>query len=372
MSEGPFGGLDNMEYTLTKQKIMLLINTARKHDINHLSIEEPYFHNTILDIEFKDEHYLVSLRGKSTFDYCTGLDNYCHSSDIPGFLDYKDCLISSGLIHFDNWNEFVDWVEYLYRTEIDPTLSSKSVFLSIDSNLAYFRFISRRFPLDTDKGQISAEDFDYLLSTIVESEVDHHIRDKYGNSDLKMMGMYTNIGDIRYNFRNRGKLMTRKAKFATQELSYLRGNLNAARVRGNVSKTDAEKNDIRIVESLERFSWDKNIATALISTDRNMGSHAENSEIPYFILEIPHSIDRQHEVSSSVVLNLLHDLALTFGAVKIPEMQVTLFGIWGGKTDKDYREEAVQAWVNPGSPLNDSIKRDMAVIQSLVNIPVLP
>ncbi len=355
-----------MEYTLTKQMIMLLLNAARNNKLDRLTIEEPYFHKTILDIELKDDDYLVSLRGKSTFDHCSQMENYCHASDIPGFTDYKGCLISSGLIPFDNWDEFTEWIEYLYRTETDPTLSSRSVFLSIDSNLAYFRFISRRFPIKTKSGTIEAKDFDYLLSSIVEEEIDHHIRDKYRDSDLKMMGMYTKIGDIRYNFRNRGKLMTRKAKFATQELSYLRSKLNAARIKGNPSKTDSEKNDIRIVESLERFSWTRNIVASLISADRNMGSHAENSEIPYFVLEIPHSIDRQHEVSSEVILNLLHDLALTFGAIKIPEIQVTLFGIWGGKTDQDYRDESVQAWVNPGSVLKDSIKRDMDVIESII------
>ncbi len=354
-----------MEQTLKKQDIMLLLNQARLHDLDAFTVEEPYFHKPILDVEFRDDTYWVSLYGKSAFDHCYELGNYCHASDIPGFHDYKDCLISSGLLHFENWKEFVEWIEYLYRSEIDPTISTKSIFLTIDSNLAYFRFFSRRFPLDTREGTVKAEDFDYLLSTIVESEIDHHIRDKYNDADLKMMGMYTHIGDIRFNFRNRGKLMTRKAKFATQELNYIRGKLNAARVRGAVSKTDAEKNDIRIVESLENFAWDRNIATALISSDRNMGSHAENSEIPYFILEIPHSIDRRHQVSSSVLLNLLHDLALTFGAVKIPEMQVTLFGIWGGKTDADYKDEAVQAWINPGSPMLDTITRDLKAMDGL-------
>lgn len=354
-----------MEHTLTKEQIMLLINSAKENGLDKITVEEPYFHKIILDIEFKDKGYLVSLYGKSTFDHGHELENYCHSSDIPGFTDYKSCLISSGLIHFDNWKEFKEWIGYLYRTEIDPTLSSRSIFLSIDSNLAYFRFISRRFPIETGTGTVHAEYFDFLLSSIVESEIDHQIRDKYNESDLKMMGMYTHIGDIRFNFRNRGKLMTRKAKFATQELNHLRGRLNAARIRGNPSKKDAEKNDIRIVESLEQFSWDKNIAAALISADRNMGNHAENSEIPYFVLEIPHSIERHHTVSSDVILNLLHDLALTFGAIKIPEIQVTLFGIWGGKTDDDYRDEAVQAWINPGSSLSGSVTRDLGLIDSL-------
>ncbi len=355
-----------MEYTLTKPNIMLLLNAAKQQGIERLTIEEPHFHNTILDIEFKDENYVVSLRGKSAFDYRSQLKEYWDSSEIPGFLEYKDCLISSGLINFENWDDFVEWIDYLYRTETDPTLSSRSIFLSIDSNLAYFRLISRRFPIKTKSGTVRAEDFDFLLSSIVEGEIDHHIRDKYNNTDLKMMGMYTKIGDIRFNFRNRGKLMTRKAKFATQELTYLRSKLNSARIKGNPSKTDSEKNDIRIVESLERFSWTRNIVAALISADRNMGSHAENSEIPYFILEIPSSTDRRQEVSSPVILNLLHDLALTFGAIKLPEIQVTLFGIWGGKTDADYREEAVRAWVNPGSILKDNIKRDMDVIESLI------
>jgi len=355
-----------MEEVLSKDNLMILLNEAFNDGVDSFTVLEPYSGTQLIGVELIDGEYHVELSGKDDFGPYPSKEEYWGREDIPDFYDYKECLISSGLVEFDNWLEFKEWVKYLYKSEIDPTLAHASVFMSIDTNLAYFRLFSRRFPLEYEDGTIiRAEDFDFLLSSIVENEIDHKIKDKYDDSDLKMMGMYTDIGDIRFNFRNRGKLSTRKAKIATEELNHLRGVLNAARIKGTPSKKDSEKNDIRIVESLEKFSWDRNITVGLISTDRNMGNHAENCEIAYFILEMPTSIPKKNIVGKDVLLNLIHDLALTFGAVKVTELKTTLFGIWGGKRDEDYQNESVRAWINPSSRMNDPIKTDMEIINSL-------
>ncbi len=318
-----------MEHIFPKNQLMVMLNEVRRRRTRPFSVVEPFTGTEMLEVKALDGRFNVKLAGKNDFGPYPSKDDYWSVKDIPDFYDYKDCLISSGLVDFSNWDEFKDWIEYLYKSEIDATLSSKSVFLSIDSNMAYHRLISRRFPLEVNGTRIEPEAFEYLLSTIVEQEIDHHIRNKYDRSDLKLMGMYTDIGELRRGFKNRGTLETRKAKFATQELNYLRGELNAARVSGTPSKTDSEKNDIRIVESLEHFCRDKNIVPAFISSDRNMGNHAENHEIPYFVLELPHSIPRENDVSPDVMTNLLHDLALTFGAIKIPGLKTTMHGLWG-------------------------------------------
>lgn len=354
-----------MEEVLNKRNLVMLLNEIENQDIDEFEIREPYFNNRLLKVKIKDEEYEIELSSKKNLEVPVSKEEYWDEKEIPGFNEYKECLISSGLVDFQNWNDFKDWIHYFYKSEKEPGLSSESVFLTIDTNIAYYRLISRRFPLRYDGTKIRSEDFDYLLSSIVEGEIDHHIRDKYHKSDLKMMGLHSKIGDIRYKFRNRGTLETRKAKFATEELNHLRGELNAARIKGNASKTDSEKNDIRIVESLEKFGWDKNIDVALISTDRNMANHAENSEVPFFILEMPHKLQRKNVVGDETLLNLLHDLALMFGAVQIPELSTTLFGIWGGKKDSHYSHECVKLWINPGSSLESPLKRDVKVINSL-------
>ncbi len=354
-----------MRDIFSKRELMIFLNHIREEGLSEFEIIEPFFENCLLKVEIKDEGFEIELTGKSDFEMPISKDEYWDKEEIPSFKEYKECLISAGFVEYDNWDEFEDWIEYMYKNERDPGLSSESVFLTIDSNMAYYRMISRKFPVKTNGTVIEAQDFDYLLSSIIEGEIDHHIRDKYDDADLKMMGMHTEIGDIRYEFRNRGRLETRKSKFATEELNYLRGKLNAARVKGKSSKKDSERNDIRIVESLEEFCWDKNIDVALISTDRNMGNHAENAEIAYFVLEMPHSIPRKKTVNEEIVLNLLHDLALMFGVVKIPELSTKLFGIWGGKRDDHYQTESVKAWINPGSPVESQVKKEMNVIDSL-------
>ena len=352
-----------MDEVLRKEELFLIFNEATRLGISEFTVEEPYFNTKMLEITLKGASADITLSPKDAFQRPSSLSNYWDSSDIPSFYDYKDCLISSGLVKYDNWKEFEDWIAYLYRSETDSSVCGKSVYLSIDTNLAYFRLLSRRFPVSNGKHVITANDFDYVMSSIVEGEIDHRIMAKYGETDLKMMGMYTKIGDIRFNFRNRGKLATRKAKFATQELNYLRETLNSIRVKATSSKTDSEKNDIRIVESLENFAWSKDIILAIISADRNMGNHAENAEIPYFILELPHRTSKTISTGMDVLLNLLHDLALIFGAIRIPELETVLFGIWGGKTDQDYRNESIQAWINANSKIEKSIKRDLKLIK---------
>ncbi len=209
-----------MEEILSKKELMILLNQLREEDLSSFDIIEPYFGNRLLKVEIKEDNYEVELTGKSDFDIPISKDEYWDKDELPGFKEYKECLISSGFVEYDNWDDFKTWIRALYQNEKDPGLSSESVFLTIDTNLAYYRFISRNFPLEYKDIVIGAEDFDYLLSSIVESEIDHHIRDKYDDSDLKMMGMHTEIGDVRYEFRNRGRLETRKSKFATEELNY--------------------------------------------------------------------------------------------------------------------------------------------------------
>ncbi len=354
-----------MNEVLRKEELILIINEARRQGISEFTVEEPYFNANMLHIDLKSSTFKITLSPKDNFERPASLNNYWDSSDIPGFYDYRDCLLSSGLVKYSNWKDFIEWIGFLYRSETDPTLSSRSVYLALDTNMAYFRLLSRCFPIPYKNTAIHASNFDYVMNSIVEGEVDHKITAKYVDSDLKMMGMYTKIGDIRYNFKNRGKLATRKAKFATQELNYIREKLNAVRVKSAASKTDAEKNDIRIVESLENFAWSKDITLGLISADRNMGNHAENAEIPYFILEIPHRTPKTIEVGCDIFFNLLHDLALIFGAIRIPELETVLFGIWGGKMDSDYRNECVQAWVNANSVIEGSLKKDFELIKSL-------
>ena len=354
-----------MEEIFSKKELMMFLNQIRQEDLSKFEIIEPYFENRLLKIEIKEEGFEVELTGKNDFEMPISKDEYWDKDEIPGFQEYKEGLISSGFVEYENWDDFKKWARSLYQSEMDPGLSSESVFLTIDTNLAYYRFISRKFPLEYEDITIQAKDFDYLLSSIVESEIDHHIKNKYGDSDLKMMGIHTKIGDIRYEFRNRGTLETRKSKFATEELNYLRGELNSARVKRKGSKTDSERNDILIVESLEDFCWDKNIDVALISTDRNMGNHAENAEIAFFVLEMPHSIPKKKKVGSDIILNLLHDFALMFGVIKITELSTSLFGIWGGKKDEHYKKESVKAWVNPGSPIESQLKREKSIMDSL-------
>ncbi len=353
-----------MRQVMNKEQMVMILNELRNENIEEIEVVEPYFENRLLKIKIEDEGYGIELSSKSDLDVPVSRGEYWDKKEIPGFNEYKECLISSGFVDFDNWVDFKDWIRYLYRSEKEPGLSSEAVFLTIDTNMAYYRLISRRFPLRYDDLTIQAEDFDYLLSSIVEGEIDHHIRYKYGKEDLKMMGLHTEIDDIRYNFRNRGTLETRKAKFATEELNYLRGDLNAARIKGDASKTDSERNDISIVRSLENFAWDKNIDVGIISTDRNMANHAENSEIAFFVLEMPHSIPKIKTVDASIVMNLLHDLSLMFGAVRIPKINTVLFGIWGGKRDIDYESESVKAWINPSSPIEKSLKRDLNILSS--------
>ncbi len=354
-----------MEEIFTQKELTIFLNKIREEGLSSFEVVDPYFENRLLKIELKDELYEVELTGNGDYEVPISKDEYWDKKEIPGFKEYKECLLSSGFVKYENWEDFKTWIRSLYQSEKDPGLSSESVFLTIDTNLAYYRFISRKFPLEYEDMKIKAEDFDYMLSSIVESEIDHHIRDKYDDSDLKMMGMHTEIGDVRYEFRNRGTFETRKSKFATEELNYLRGELNSARVKGRGSKTDSERNDILIVESLEEFCWDKNIDVALISTDRNMGNHAENAEIAFFILEMPHSIPKRKKVGPDIVLNLLHDMALMYGMIKIPELSTDLLGIWGGKTDQHYSDGCVKAWVNPGSPIESQVKREKKILNSL-------
>ncbi len=354
-----------MREVFTKEQLMMLINESLDKNIKNIEVFEPFFDNRLICITSKKDGYEIELSTKDDFEIPIEKEEYWDRKEIPDFTDYKECLISSGFVDFANWEDFKDWINYHYISEKDPGLSSEAVFISIDTNLAYYRLISRRFPLRCGGTEIKPEDFDYLLSSIVEEEIDHHIRYKYSEEDLRLMGLHTEISDIRYDFRNRGTLETRKAKFATEELNYLRGGLNAARIKAEASKTDSERNDYRIVESLEDFAWDKNIDVALISTDRNMANHAENSEISYFILEMPKSIPKTKQVGADTILNLLHDLALTYGAVKIPELKTVLFGIWGGKRDIDYKNESVKAWIKPSSPLEKSLKRDLKIVNSL-------
>ncbi|ASJ08989.1 hypothetical protein A3L11_07015 [Thermococcus siculi] len=232
------------------------------------------------------------------------------SNELPTYTDFYEAFISSGIIRYDNIDEFIQTLELYERLK-------KGVVFAPDTNLFYHRFISSFRPLDG---------YQIVVAEGVKKEIENAMNYKYRSKQLEEMKREVRNASLLREFSNRRTKKSRKAAYiALKEFEALKSRIIIA----ESVKEEAHNNDEIIVKSLKRY--DRMTPTLLIflTADIAITDVAEMEGLEYFLFKYPRENLGRHNVSAYQLRTLLFNLAAVFGVIEVNG--ITIFGEFGGK-----------------------------------------
>ncbi len=268
--------------------------------------------------------------------------------EVPSFSDFKDCLLSSGVLTYENVEEFRD---YLKKKE---STTSKPVVFCPDTNLLYQCFLSGFDGVDSSSVRI--------VET-VKDEVKRSMNFKYGSQDLRELKEIIECHESLLNeLGNKRMKKSRKASYlAMREFKRLDGEIIPA--VSEITK-DSEENDRIIVDSVKRFGEENSVEPILLTADDQITDICKMENLEHFYLKCPHELDSEF-CSHEKFLKLITNLSLVFGVIKLNS--IIIFGEFGGK-GPDQPNQLKLKFLD--EELHPEFKKHKKVCQNLSNLDI--
>jgi hypothetical protein len=354
---------------ISKRDLMILLNEIYLSRKKVFSVKYPFYDLTLFNIDSRS----YEIRNIATEDgFMTARTKRIPESnflerDLPRFTDLRDCLITSSYLPFKNFEPVKQRLLRLARTITSPGGRSKPLYLGLDTNLVYLKFFSRYFPLKGEEGErpVTAIDFRIALSDLVKEEIDAKIKHKYRGSNItKMKRTFGNAAMVD-EFFNASARKTRMAKSAQNEIKLLFAELEAERAESDIQTDDKEERDRLIAKSYSAFERDRGGEVFLLTADEDMAYHAKNAGLLQETLLIPHNIPQKGYITPCQLSNLLYDITIVFGVIRLSGTGVTVFGEWKGKGFEDYTKEHLKIWIDHESRLFRDLDRDLRITKRM-------
>lgn len=334
-----------IELVMSRQELQILTNSIYRSDTRYLHVMYPLYEIELFTLDIGKPE-LTKIVRPDKLDWARStrkpLDRSVSADELPSFNDLKNCLLSSGFLAYKNEQQVTKELADLKDDIRDPNKRPRPVFVAVDTNVLYERFLSRHMPLkDADTGRtVDASDFRYVLSEIVQMEIDSRITHKYSRDEIQ--GLTASLGhpEILREFSNGSGRRERLAKLAFNELDHLQTELKALRIRGAPTK-GKEENDIEIAQSYKNWARSGQYDVFLLTADEDMVNHARASELMTVQLEFPYDVPEHGRMDPWKVSDLVYDLALVFGVLGLNDSTM-VFGEWAGKASSDYQRENVK------------------------------
>lgn len=236
------------------------------------------------------------------------------ASELPTWGDFYECFISSGILRYENIDEFEETLELYERLK-------RGVAFAPDTNLFYHRFISSYRPLD--KYQI-------VVAEGVKKEIEDAMNYKYRHKQLGEIAKRVLNAHLLREFTNRRTKRSRKAAYiALKEFERLKPRVIIAE---SVDEP-AHNNDEIIVKTLKRYDNMTPSLLVFLTADIAITDVAKMEGLEYFLFEYPRKKLGRHIVSAYQLRTLLFNLAAVFGVIDVNG--VLVFGEFGGKVNID-------------------------------------
>ncbi len=357
------------DLVLSRQELQVLLNCIYGGETRYLHVEYPFYGLELFTLDMKKPEMTKIARYKE-FDRERNsrrpLDRSVGHDELPSYNDFKNCLLSSGFLDYRNEDHIAKTLADLRDEARDPNKRPRPVFIAIDTNLLYFRFLSRHMPVrhePTDR-TVEATDFRYVVSELVQREIDSTITHKYDRDEIMALSSLFANKELLGEFRNGSAKKARRAKLAFNEMDYLLTELRALRIKGNPAR-DKELNDIQIAQSYKDWSRSGDYDVMLITGDEDMINHGRTSELMTLQLELPFEPPEHARVDPWTVGDIIHDLAVTFGVISLSNAGVLVYGEWGGKTSSDYAKENLKI-ISDDVEVMASVSRHLDVCRKIL------
>jgi hypothetical protein len=354
---------------IAKKDLMVLLNEIYISKKRRFSINYPFYDVNLFGMDLNGyeiksiatEREFYSARAKKLPQ-----DDFLEN-DLPRYSDLRDCLITSAILPFTNFEDVKKRLIALAKTILSPGGRAKPLYLALDTNLVYLKFFSRYFPLEDaeEEKKITAIDFRIALSDLVRDEIDANIKYKYRASNLRKMKEAFGHGQIVDEFFNCSARKTRIAKSAQNEIKLLFAALEAERAEAESSAKDKEERDRLIAKSYSNFEKDRNGEILLLTSDEDMAYHGKNVGLLSNTLIIPHIVLVKGPIEPRKIVDLIFDVAITFGVIRLTGTGITIFGEWKGKGFEDYSREHLKLKIEENSRIKDELERDFRIAKKI-------
>ena len=370
---------------LNRLELMILLNELSLRSTS-LNVIYPFFNFFLFTVRTDDNGFILRKPvDKTSFNNARKkhlISGEFFEDDIPTYNDLRECYVVSGVIPYPNLDEVYRNIDTFLHTE---RTTGGSVFFGIDTNIAYLRFFTRNFPHTINGKRITLRDMKFLVSSVVEWELDRMIRDKYTGHQIRKMSERFSHGYLIEGFFNGSVKRSRRAKDAMAEIYHLRRRYGAVKttlpeedaeeIEGKkVSYTEylktigKEERDRLIAESYSRFQSKKKVTVVLVTADEDMIAHAGTWDTtPLFVKYPPQYEPDEKAYSPWRISDLLYTISLRMGAVTIENHGIDIVGEWYGKDMDDYNRELVKVYFNGNPEIEKDLKRSLRISRKIVD-----
>jgi len=240
-----------------------------------------------------------------------------HTDELPSFDDIKYCLLLSGIIQYDNMDEFQDKLRALNK--LDHT-----IYFAPDTNLFYQRTLSR----------LNIPNPHFLVVDTVYDEIESSINHKYNKHVLYEMEQDADFhGELLKELSNRKPKKSRKAAYiAMREYKRIRDNILETKA-GEPSTSYSERNDLIIVKAIRDFQENnQNVFPVILTADTNMAELCISKGPECFHFTYPSSVEVD-TCTPYQLRDLIFYLARVCGLIKCNS--VIIYGEYSHKTWND-------------------------------------
>ena len=349
------------ELILSRNELQVLTNAMFRGDVRYVHVQYPFYDARLFTLDILKPE-LTNIVRPDEFDWARTtkkpLDRSVSADELPSFGDLRNCLLSSGFLNYKNESEITKKLLDLREEARDPNKRPRPLFVAVDTNILYDRFLSRHLPLKEDSSgrTVEATDFRYVLSEIVQMEIDLKITHKYSREEIQGLASAFSHPELLREFQNGSGRRTRIAKLAFNEMSYLLSELRALRIKGNRAR-NKEESDIEIAQSYKFWARNGDYDVFLLTADEDMVNHAQASELMTMQLELPFVVPEHARIDPWRISDILYDLAVTFGVIHLENEDIHIFGEWAGKGSSDYLNENVKVRFGKEDKVDDISKQ---------------
>jgi len=298
------------EIIITKDELHILLNME-----DEISIMYPFYkHFHLLTAKPEEEGYMLKVFA-GEYDFDKEVERFDHfAKEMPGYADFLECLVSSGILKYKNEEDFMEKVKH-YRN------LAKRVYFCPDTNVIYHRFISNSSLFKQNE---------IVLVDTVKAEIEAALNFKYNPhqvSEIKNLVKFQEF--LLDEWVNKRMKKSRKAAYiALREYRNVRD--LAVEIEGvEESTNDSEQNDRIIIKSIKRFEKERDCLPVLLTADVSMVDLCELEGVEYFLFECPHVISADH-CTAEQMLELVYCLAVIFGVIRLNS--IVVFGEFKGKS----------------------------------------
>lgn len=334
------------ELVMSRRELQIVTNAIYRGDRRYIHVSYPFYDIELFTLDMSKPELSKIVR-PDAFDWTRTikkpLDRSFSADELPSFTDFRNCLLSSGFINYKNEGEITRKLIELRDEAKDPNKRPRPLFVAVDTNILYDRFLSRHLPLkdEASGAVVEAGDFRYVLSEIVQMELDSRITHKYSRDEIHALSTVLSHPELLKEFSNGSGRRERIAKLAFNEMGHLLTDLRALRIKGTMVR-GKERNDIEIAQSYKNWARGGDYDVFLLTADEDMVNHARTSELMTLQLELPFEVPEHARIDPWRLSDLVYDLALVFGVVSLDNEGLLVFGEWGGKSSTDYIGECVK------------------------------